>query len=90
MWPLPVDWALSATAILASPLAAEATGNFAPPMALLGLGFVVAVFGHLTKIKWLIAAGLILIAIGAISLQFSFKANSHGEPPLPGPAGGSG
>ena len=90
MLPLPVDPALSAAAILVAPLAAEATGNFGPPMALLGAGFIVAVFGHMTKIKWLIAAGLILIAIAAISLQFSFKANSHGEPPLPGSAGGSG
>ena len=90
MWPLSVDPALSAAAILAAPLAAEATGNFGPPMALLGAGFLVAVFGHMTKIKWLIAAGLILIAIGAISLQFSFKANSRGEPPLPGAAGGAG
>lgn len=90
MWPLPVDWALSAAAILVPPLAAQATGNFGPPMALLGAGFVIAVFGHITKIKWLIATGLILIAIGAISLQFTFKTNSQGEAPLPGPAGGAG
>ncbi len=90
MWPLPVDWALSAAAILVPLLAAQATGNFGPPMALLGAGFVIAVFGHITKIKWLIAAGLVLIAIGAISLQFTFKTNSHGEAPLPGPAGGAG
>jgi hypothetical protein len=90
VWPLPVDWALSAAAIVVAPLAAEATGNFGPPMALLGTGFVIAVFGHMTKIRWLIAAGLILIAIAAIMLQFSFKTNSHGEPPLPGPAGGAG
>jgi hypothetical protein len=67
-----------------------ASGSFAAPGALLGVGFLVAVYGHLTKTKWLIATGLILIAVAAFMLQFTFKTTSHGPPPLNGPGGGAG
>ena len=71
-------------------VAAISNGSIGPPAALFGLGFLIAVYGHLTRIEWLIATGLILIAVAAIMLQFTFKTNSHGQPPLNGPGGGSG
>jgi hypothetical protein len=69
---------------------AVASGNFGAPAALLGAGFLIAVYGHLSKTKWLIAIGIILIAVAAFLLQFTFKTNSHGQPPLNGPGGGAG
>ena len=81
---------LAAGSILIPTAAAAASGEVRAPAALMGVGFLLAVFGHLAKSRWLIATGLILIAVAAILLQFTFRNESHGPPPLPGGAGGSG
>ncbi len=85
MWSL-----LSAGSILVPTVAATSDANVSPGAALMCLGFLIAVFGHLAKSKWAIATGIILISVAALLLQFTFKTSSHGQPPLNGPAGGAG
>lgn len=81
---------LAAGSIFVPTLAATSDANVGPAAALMGVGFLITVFGHLAKSKWAIATGLLLIAAAALLLQFTFKTSSHGQPPLNGPGGGSG
>lgn len=40
-------------------------------IALLLAGFLIGIGGHLFKVRWLVAAGITLIAIGALLLPFA-------------------
>jgi hypothetical protein len=64
--------------------------SFSPGGALMGIGLLIAIWGHLIRERWLIATGLILIAISVVLLQVTFKTTSHGPPPPTVPEGGSG
>lgn len=50
---------------LALPLAALLPQSAGPYIALMLIGFVVGIFGHLSSARWLVAAGIILIFLGA-------------------------
>ena len=52
-----------------------------PYIALMLIGFVVGILGHLTRARWLVAAGIVLIFLGA--LLFPFLANVTTENPPP-------
>jgi hypothetical protein len=58
---------------LAMPLAALLPHSPGPYIALMLAGFVVGILGHLSGARWLVAAGVILIFLGA--LLFPFVAN---------------
>jgi hypothetical protein len=75
---------LAAAATLLAALLAALVDSFTPGGALMGLGFLITVWGHLIRSRWLIATGLILIAVSVVLLQFTFKTTSEGPPPLPG------
>jgi hypothetical protein len=64
--------------------------SFSPGGALMGIGLLIAIWGHLIKERWLIATGLILIAISVLLVQITFKTTSHGPPPPTVPEGGGG
>jgi hypothetical protein len=81
---------LAAGSTLVPTLAATSDAHTGPAAALMGLGLLIALYGHGAKSKWAIATGIILIAAAALLLQFTFKTSSHGQPPLNGPGGGSG
>jgi hypothetical protein len=58
---------------LAPPLIALFPHSPTPYITLMLVGFAVGILGHLTRARWLVAAGVILIFLGA--LLFPFLAN---------------
>jgi hypothetical protein len=52
-----------------------------PYIALMLIGFVVGVFGHLTRIRWLIAAGIALIFLGAFLFPLAANLTTENRPP---------
>lgn len=50
---------------LALPLAALLPHSAGPYLALMLIGFAVGILGHLTAARWLVAAGIVLIFLGA-------------------------
>lgn len=52
-----------------------------PYIALMLIGFVVGVLGHLTRIRWLIAAGIALIFLGAFLFPLAANLTTENRPP---------
>ncbi|MGN6275260.1 MAG: hypothetical protein ACTHNP_04920 [Solirubrobacterales bacterium] len=52
-----------------------------PYIALMLIGFVLGVLGHLSGIRWLVAAGVILIALGALLLPLAANLTTENRPP---------
>lgn len=52
-----------------------------PYIALMLIGFVVGILGHLSGIRWLVAAGVILIALGALLLPLAANVTTENRPP---------
>ena len=50
---------------LALPLAALLPHSAGPYIALMLIGFAIGILGHLSSARWLVAAGIILIFLGA-------------------------
>lgn len=57
--------------------------SFGPYATLMILGFVIGVFGHISRSRWLVAIGILLIFIGAFLLPLALKATTNDEPPPP-------
>ena len=55
---------------LVLPLAALLPQSVTPYVTLMLAGFGVGILGHLAGARWLVAAGVILIALGAFLLPF--------------------
>jgi hypothetical protein len=51
---------------LALPLASLLPRSADPYIALILIGFAIGIFGHLSSARWLVAAGVILIFLGAL------------------------
>ncbi len=64
---------------LALPLADLLPHSFGPYVALVLVGFAIGILGHLTAARWLVAAGIILIFLGA--LLFPLAVNLTQENP---------
>jgi hypothetical protein len=52
------------------PLATLLPQTVTPYVALMLAGFAVGILGHLAGARWLVAAGVVLIALGAMLLPF--------------------
>ena len=52
-----------------------------PYITLMLVGFVVGILGHLTRARWLIAAGVILIFLGALFFPLLANVTSEDRPP---------
>jgi CHASE2 domain-containing sensor protein len=78
-----VSAVLAALAALDPGVLAELPRSFAPYAWLMMLGFVVGITGHLTRSRWLVAIGVLLIFIGAFLLPLALKATTNDEPPPP-------
>jgi hypothetical protein len=52
-----------------------------PYIALMLVGFVIGVLGHLTRTRWLVAAGIVLISLGALLLPLAANLTSSDRPP---------
>ena len=61
------------------PLASVLPHSVGPYVALILIGFTIGILGHLSTARWLVAAGIILIFLGA--LLFPLALNITEEPP---------
>jgi hypothetical protein len=62
-----------------------------PYIALMLAGFVIGVFGHLFKQRWLVLAGVLLISLGALLLPLAANLTAeHRPPPIDESRGDSG
>jgi hypothetical protein len=51
-----------------------------PYIALMLAGFVIGILGHLTKARWLVAAGVVLISLGALLLPLAANLSTGNKP----------
>ncbi|OLE38238.1 MAG: hypothetical protein AUG48_02400 [Actinobacteria bacterium 13_1_20CM_3_68_9] len=57
-----------------------------PYVSLMMAGFLVAVVGHLSRSRWLVALGIILVFLAAMALPLALNVlTDHPEPPGPLP-----
>ncbi len=66
---------------LVLPLAALLPHSPTPYIALMLAGFAVGILGHLSSARWLVAAGVVLIALGALLLPLAANVTSENRPP---------
>ena len=62
------------------PLATLLPHSPTPYVLLMLAGFAVGILGHLTGARWLVAAGVILIALGALLLPFVANVTTENKP----------
>jgi hypothetical protein len=55
-----------------------------PYILLMGIGFAVAILGHLAGSRWLVAVGVIMIFLATLLFPLALQIFSD-EPPPPGP-----
>lgn len=65
---------------LALPLAALLPHSPTPYIALMLAGFAVGILGHLAGARWLVAAGVVLIAFGALLLPLVANIATQNKP----------
>jgi hypothetical protein len=62
-----------------------------PYIGLMLAGFAIGILGHLTKIRWLVGAGVVLIVLGALLLPLVANlTTTHRPPPIEESRGDSG
>jgi hypothetical protein len=66
---------------LSLPLAELFPHSPGPYIALMLAGFVIGILGHLTRAKWLIAAGVMLIFLGALLFPLAANLTTENRPP---------
>lgn len=66
---------------LLPPLAALLPQTAGPYIALMLIGFVIGILGHLTRARWLVAAGIILIFLGTLLFPLAVNLTSDDRPP---------
>jgi hypothetical protein len=66
---------------LALPLADLFPHSPGPYIALMLIGFVVGILGHLSGARWLVAAGVILIFLGALLFPLAANLTTDNRPP---------
>jgi uncharacterized membrane protein len=66
---------------LVLPLAALLPHSPTPYVVLMLAGFAIGILGHLSGARWLVAAGVILIALGALFLPFVVNVTTEDKPP---------
>lgn len=65
---------------LALPLAALLPHGPTPYIALMLAGFAVGIVGHLSGARWLVAAGIVLIGLGALLLPLVANVTTENRP----------
>jgi hypothetical protein len=66
---------------LGSPPAALLTHSPGPYLALMLAGFAIGILGHLTRTRWLVGAGVTLVALGALLLPLAANLTTSERPP---------
>ena len=67
---------------LALPFATLLPHSAGPYIALVAIGFAVAIIGHLSAARWLIAAGIVLIFLGAFAFPLALNLTESPPPRL--------
>jgi uncharacterized protein (DUF58 family) len=62
------------------PLAALLSHSPTPYVLLMLAGFAVGILGHLAGARWLVAAGVMLIALGALLLPLAANVTTQNKP----------
>jgi hypothetical protein len=63
------------------PLADLLSQRPGPYIAMMLAGFAIGIAGHLFKVKWLVAAGVLLIFLGALLFPLAANLTSDDRPP---------
>ena len=66
---------------LATPLAALLPSGMGPYIALTACGFAIGILGHMSRARWLVIAGVILIFLGAFLLPLAYNLTSGTDRP---------
>jgi len=66
---------------LLAPCAALLPHSPTPYIAMMLVGFAIGILGHLARARWLIAAGVALIFLGALLFPFLANVTSEDRPP---------
>jgi hypothetical protein len=66
---------------LATPLADLFPHSPGPYIALMLAGFAIGIAGHVFKVKWLVASGVILIFLGALLFPLAANLTTDNRPP---------
>jgi hypothetical protein len=66
---------------LVPPLAALLPHTIAPYIAMMLCGFAIGILGHLSSSRWLVAAGIVLIALGAFLFPLALNVTTDDKPP---------
>jgi sulfite exporter TauE/SafE len=66
---------------LVPPLASLLPRSLGPYAALMIVGFVVGILGHLSRSRWLVAAGIVLIFLGAFLFPLAVNLTTTDRPP---------
>jgi hypothetical protein len=72
------------TAMGAPPVADLLPHSIGPYVGLMLAGFAVAVIGHLSRSRWLVAVGVIMILLATLLFPLALQLTTD-EPPPPGP-----
>ncbi len=70
---------------LVLPLAALLPHSAGPYIALVLIGFAIGIFGHLSSARWLVAAGVILIFLGAFLFPVAVNLTQEAPPRIEAP-----
>jgi hypothetical protein len=70
---------------LCLPLASLLPHSAGPYIALMLIGFAIGIFGHLSSARWLVAAGVILIFLGAFLFPLALNLTEETPPRLNAP-----
>ena len=65
---------------LVLPLATLLPHSATPYIVLMLAGFAVGILGHLAGVRWLVAAGVVLIALGALLLPLVANVTTQNKP----------
>jgi sulfite exporter TauE/SafE len=76
---------IAAVLDLVLPLAALLPHSAGPYVALMLIGFVIGILGHLTAARWLVAAGVILIFLGALLFPVALNLTEESPASLDAP-----
>jgi hypothetical protein len=74
---------------LALPLAALLPHSAGPYIALMLIGFAIGILGHLSSARWLVAAGVILIFLGAFLFPVAVNFTQDSPRDLDAPSEGT-
>jgi hypothetical protein len=72
------------------PLASILPHSASPYIALILIGFAIGILGHLSSARWLVAAGVILIFLGALLFPLAVNLTEEAPPrQIEAPEGGT-